>query len=109
MPLDTPDRILSCPYPDVPSFFTVPQVARMLKLSVRQVYYAIEFGQLMAHRFAGKSAGPIRVSHAAVDAYIREHVLVPRPAAPRAAPLRGRPFKHIRMSGRETGGSSPSP
>lgn len=94
--------------PDEP-FFTIAQVAERLNLSDRQVRYAIDNGLIDAYRFEGKGPGTIRVPARSVIAYIERCKVEPRQRealqTTRSKP-KGKPFRHLKLSPSEGGGSS---
>lgn len=90
-------------------FFTIAQVAKRLTMSGRQVRYAIENGLIEAYRFEGKGPGAIRVPASSVIAYIERCKVKPRQRdawqTTRSKP-KGKPFRHLKLSPSEGGGSS---
>lgn len=52
------------------TFYTVAELAEMLKLSQSQVYALIDDGLLKCHRFTRGRSGAIRVSQTQLDAYL---------------------------------------
>jgi excisionase family DNA binding protein len=53
------------------TFFTVAEIANMLKLSVSQVYALVDCGKLRVHRFTTKKHGAVRVSQVQLDEYLK--------------------------------------
>ena len=66
-------------------FYTVAELAEMLKLSSSQIYALIDEGLLKCHRFTRKRNGGIRVSQAQLDEYLAA-TLIPVPAEEPAPP-----------------------
>lgn len=52
-------------------FYTVAEIAELLKLSSSQIYALIDEGLLKCHRFTRKKHGAIRVSQAQLDEYLK--------------------------------------
>ena len=52
------------------TFYTVPELKALLKLSRSQVYALIESGKLKCHRFTTGATGGIRVSQEQLDAFL---------------------------------------
>jgi len=52
-------------------FYTVTELADILKLSDKQVYGLIEDGLLKCHRFTRGKSGAIRVSQQQLDAFLQ--------------------------------------
>ena len=99
----------AAPCSPVQPFLTIAQVAERLNLSDRQVRYAIEKGLIEAYRFEGKGPGTIRVPAGSLIAYVERCKVKPRQRDAwqtiRARP-KGKPFKHVKLSPSEGGGSS---
>jgi len=55
-------------------FYTVSELADLLKLSQSQIYALIDDGRLKCHRFTRGRSGAIRVSQAQLDAYLASTV-----------------------------------
>lgn len=77
-------------------FYTVAEIAELLRLSQSQVYGLIEEGKLRAHRFTRRRNGAIRISQAQLDDYLASCETVP-PVEPE--PVRRPPspaaFSHL--------------
>jgi excisionase family DNA binding protein len=75
---------------DTTKFYTVADLAGLLKLSASQVYALIDSGRLQCHRFTTKKNGAVRISQQQLDAYLQATASGPvEPAAPpeRPAPV----------------------
>jgi excisionase family DNA binding protein len=70
------------------TFYTVPELEQMLKLSKSQIYALIEDGRMHCHRFTRGRNGAIRVSQAQLDEYLRatEETGAPDKTSPETQP-----------------------
>jgi excisionase family DNA binding protein len=80
------------------NFFTVAEIAKMLKLSESQVYALIDDGLLKCHRFTRGRSGAIRVSQSQLDAYLAS-TLEQEPPAPEPAPSLPEPRPRKKAAG----------
>ena len=72
-------------------YFTVPEIAALLKLSTSQVYALVDCGKLRVHRFTTRKNGAVRISQEQLSAYLNATVSngggasVPQPEPARAS------------------------
>jgi excisionase family DNA binding protein len=81
--------------PDV--LWTIKEVAARLRVAPNTVRNAIEAGHLGALRLPGKGRGIFRIPENAVREYVESHVYRPQCTEKAAAPMKGRPLRHIKL------------
>jgi excisionase family DNA binding protein len=81
--------------PDI--LWTIKEVAARLRVAPNTVRNAIEAGHLGALRLPGKGRGIFRIPENAVREYLEGNVYRPQRTKPAAAPLKGRPLRHIKL------------
>lgn len=67
-------------------FFTVYEIAKLLKVSQRTVYNWIDFGYLKAVK-VGSGKGTIRVLKTDLEAFLQENTNIDKPYKPRRLKL----------------------
>ena len=80
-------------------FYTVRELAELLKLSESQVYALIDEGFLKAHRFTRRRSGAIRVSQDQLDAYLASTVQEEQPVQEPSPPPPPQPRKKVAGGG----------
>jgi excisionase family DNA binding protein len=96
------------------SWYTVAEIAKLLKVSRSNIYQLIDCGQIVAHRFGG-GRGCIRIAKADLDEYLagaREtpsNSLSPRRRGNRRDRLQGVDFQHLDISRALASKNRPAP